>query len=65
MTVVVDETKLMARLGGNTRLSAKILSFGWQTVLDRGLFRARPGHPHPDDRELSLAADLEAAAAVP
>jgi ribose 5-phosphate isomerase len=36
MTVVVDETKLVTRLGGNTPLSAEIVSFGWQIfLLDR------------------------------
>jgi ribose 5-phosphate isomerase len=35
MIVVVDETKLVDRLGGNTPLSMEIVSFGWQTVLDR------------------------------
>src|ERR1700737_2697104 len=30
-----------------------------------GLFWTRPGQPHPNDRELSLGADLEADAAVP
>jgi ribose 5-phosphate isomerase A len=35
MIVVVDETKLVDRLGGNTPLPVEIVSFGWQTVLDR------------------------------
>jgi ribose 5-phosphate isomerase A len=35
MIVVVDETKLVDRLGGNTPLPVEIVVFGWQTVLDR------------------------------
>jgi len=35
MLVVVDETKLVDRLGGQTPLPVEILSFGWQTVIDR------------------------------
>lgn len=35
MIVVVDETKLVDRLGANTPLPVEIVSFGWQTVLDR------------------------------
>lgn len=35
MIVVVDETKLVERLGGNTPLPVEIVSFGWQTVIDR------------------------------
>jgi ribose 5-phosphate isomerase A len=35
MIVVVDETKLVNRLGGNTPLPVEIVSFGWETVLDR------------------------------
>jgi ribose 5-phosphate isomerase A len=35
MIVVIDETKLVDRLGGNTPLPVEIVSFGWQTVLDR------------------------------
>jgi len=35
MIVVVDETKLVDRLGGNTPLPVEIVSFGWQTVIDR------------------------------
>jgi ribose 5-phosphate isomerase A len=35
MIVVVDETKLVDRLGGQTPLPVEIVSFGWQTVLDR------------------------------
>jgi ribose 5-phosphate isomerase A len=35
MIVVVDETKLVDRLGGNTPLPIEIVSFGWQTVFDR------------------------------
>jgi ribose 5-phosphate isomerase A len=34
MIVVIDETKLVDRLGGGT-LPVEIVSFGWQTVLDR------------------------------
>jgi ribose 5-phosphate isomerase A len=34
MIVVVDETKLVDRLGGNTPLPIEIASFGWQTMLD-------------------------------
>jgi ribose 5-phosphate isomerase A len=35
MIVIVDETKLVDRLGGNTPLPVEIVVFGWQTVLDR------------------------------
>lgn len=35
MIVVVDETKLVGRLGRATPLPVEIVSFGWQTVLDR------------------------------
>jgi ribose 5-phosphate isomerase A len=35
MIVVVDETKLVDRLGGSTPLPVEKVSFGWQTVLDR------------------------------
>jgi ribose 5-phosphate isomerase A len=35
MIVVVDEAKLVDRLGGGTPLPVEIVSFGWQTVLDR------------------------------
>jgi ribose 5-phosphate isomerase A len=35
MIVVVDETKLVDRLGANTPLPVEIVLFGWQTVLDR------------------------------
>jgi ribose 5-phosphate isomerase A len=35
MIVVVDETKLVNRLGGNTPLPVEIVSFGWEIVLDR------------------------------
>jgi len=35
MIVVVDETKLVDRLGRNTPLPLEIVSFGWQTVVDR------------------------------
>ena len=35
MIVVVDETKLVNRLGGDTPLPVEIVSFGWETVLDR------------------------------
>jgi len=35
MIVVVDETKLVDRLATNTPLPVEIVSFGWQTVLDR------------------------------
>ncbi len=35
MIVVVDETKLVTRLGGDTPLPVEIVAFGWQTVLDR------------------------------
>ncbi len=35
MIFVVDETKLVDRLGGTTPLPVEIISFGWQTVLDR------------------------------
>ncbi len=35
MIVVIDETKLVDRLGGSTPLPVEIVSFGWQIVLDR------------------------------
>ena len=35
LIVVIDETKLVDRLGGDTPLPVEIVSFGWQTVLDR------------------------------
>ena len=35
MIVVVDETKLAIRLGGDTPLPVEIVSFGWQNVLER------------------------------
>ena len=35
MIVVVDEAKLVDRLGAGTLLPVEIVSFGWQTVLDR------------------------------
>jgi ribose 5-phosphate isomerase A len=33
--VVIDETKLVDRLGASTPLPVEVVSFGWQTVLDR------------------------------
>ncbi len=33
--VVVDETKLVDRLGGKHPLPVEIVPFGWQTVMDR------------------------------
>ncbi len=35
MIVVIDETKLVKRLGDRTKLPLEIVSFGWETVLDR------------------------------
>ena len=35
MIVVVDETKLVARLGGATSLPVEIVSFGWETTMAR------------------------------
>jgi ribose 5-phosphate isomerase A len=35
MLVVVDQGKLVDRLGGRTPLPVEIAAFGWQTVLDR------------------------------
>ena len=35
MVVIVDETKLVDRLGGGGPLPVEIVSFGWQTVVDR------------------------------
>jgi ribose 5-phosphate isomerase A len=35
MLVVVDEGKLVRRLGDRTPLPVEIVAFGWQTVLDR------------------------------
>jgi ribose 5-phosphate isomerase A len=35
MIVIVDQSKLVARLGTHVPLPVEIVSFGWQTVLDR------------------------------
>ncbi|MGH6880819.1 ribose-5-phosphate isomerase RpiA [Hypericibacter sp.] len=35
MIVIVDETKLVDRLGGTTPLPVEIVAFGWQTVIAR------------------------------
>lgn len=35
MIVVVDDTKLVDRLGGHTALPVEIVPFGWQIVFDR------------------------------
>ena len=35
LVVVVDESKLVAKLGAHTPLPVEIVAFGWQTVLDR------------------------------
>lgn len=35
MVVVVDEAKLVARLGDHTPLPVEVVAFGWQTVLER------------------------------
>lgn len=35
LIVVIDETKLVQRLGNHTPLPVEIVSFGWETVLDR------------------------------
>lgn len=35
MTVVVDETKLVERLGDHTPLPVEIVTFGWEAVMDR------------------------------
>jgi ribose 5-phosphate isomerase A len=35
MLVVVDQSKLVDRLGGRTPLPVEIVAFGWQTILDR------------------------------
>jgi ribose 5-phosphate isomerase A len=35
MIVVIDETKLVDRLGGGKPLPVEVVPFGWQTVLDR------------------------------
>lgn len=35
MIVVVDETKLVERLGGDKPLPVEIVAFGWQTVFER------------------------------
>lgn len=35
MIVVVDESKLVGRLGRQTPLPVEILSFGWQTIMER------------------------------
>jgi len=35
MIVIIDDSKLVKRLGGRTPLPVEIVSFGWETVLDR------------------------------
>jgi ribose 5-phosphate isomerase A len=35
MIVIVDETKLVERLGGATALPVEIVPFGWETTIDR------------------------------
>ncbi|MEO8559032.1 MAG: ribose-5-phosphate isomerase RpiA [Rhodospirillales bacterium] len=35
MIVIIDESKLVYRLGGATPVPVEIVAFGWQTVLDR------------------------------
>lgn len=35
LVVVVDESKLVTKLGSHTPLPVEIVAFGWQTVLDR------------------------------
>lgn len=35
MTVIVDQTKLADRLGGATVLPVEVVTFGWETVLER------------------------------
>ena len=35
MIVVIDETKLVDRLGGAAALPVEVVAFGWQTVLER------------------------------
>ncbi len=35
LIIVIDETKLVDRLGGNVPLPVEIVSFGWRTTLDR------------------------------
>lgn len=35
MTVIVDETKIVERLGGATPLPVEIVRFGWETTIDR------------------------------
>ncbi len=35
MVVIVDESKLVDRLGNGTEISVEIVAFGWETVLDR------------------------------
>ena len=35
MTVIVDETKIVDRLGGATPLPVEIVRFGWETTIDR------------------------------
>lgn len=56
MIVVIDETKLVERLGGRTPLPVEIASFGWQSVLDRlaeagyaPQLRLADGHPFVTD----------------
>jgi ribose 5-phosphate isomerase A len=35
LIVIIDESKLVQRLGSRTKLPVEIVSFGWETVLDR------------------------------
>jgi ribose 5-phosphate isomerase A len=57
MVVVVDEGKLVDRLGDRTPLPVEIVAFGWQTILDRlaaqgaepTLRRAAGGEPFRTD----------------
>jgi ribose 5-phosphate isomerase A len=51
MIVVVDETKLVDRLGGNTPLPVEVAAFGWQTVFDRlAAIRCAPRLRLADDK---------------
>lgn len=51
MIVVVDETKLVDRLGGKTPLPVEVAAFGWQTVFDRlAAIRCAPRLRLADDK---------------
>jgi len=56
MIVVVDETKLVDRLGNGKSLPVEVVAFGWQTIVDRlarldclPSMRLADGHPFVTD----------------